>query len=269
MQVLSLFVLSSAFVTTAFAATSVNGTELKTCSQVGTAITGYTRDGYCQNLLDDRGAHHICIRMKPDFCHMTGQPNWCAQQMQCMGQPGVCPIGNWCVCQWAFARYIKMAGGCDSIVDVVCDATNIAALQAYRRSSHDAHIREALECLEKRCGLISLVDPRQLDSQQTHAKVSHDNVATNRTRPFTESTRTEPSMANTSVPNLQQLDTQHLNNTVASQPLGVANQRRVGAESSRTVPPPANSTVNVTCAVNQVFVAPGADESKFGSCTPQ
>lgn len=131
---------------------SILGGALNTCSKPGTALTGFTRDGHCQDLgNDDEGSHHICIQMKPDFCAVTGQPNWCGSKMACMAQEGSCAIGNWCVCQWAFARYIQMAGGCDAIVDLVCDATNMAALRAYQASSNPEH-KAALECIDKRCG---------------------------------------------------------------------------------------------------------------------
>jgi hypothetical protein len=91
--------------------------------------------------------------MKSDFCKVTGQPNWCTErEMPCMGTIGTCKIGNWCVCQWAFARYLAKAGGCDSIVDLVCNATHEAAFRAYARSSHPEHV-EALECIKKRCGI--------------------------------------------------------------------------------------------------------------------
>merc|ERR1719387_342069 len=133
---------------------NVFGADLNTCSKPGTALTGFTRDGHCQDLGDDdAGSHHICIQMKPDFCTVTGQPNWCGEEMPCMGQEGNCKIGNWCVCQWAFAGYIQRAGGCDSIVNIQCDATNMAAYKAYKEQSSDPAIKEALECLEKRCNL--------------------------------------------------------------------------------------------------------------------
>merc|ERR1719433_192436 len=77
-----------------------------------------------------------------------------------MGQAGDCPIGNWCVCQWAFATYIKMAGGCNSIVELVCEATNLAALKAYERSSAQEHL-EALACIRQRCGLKAVTSPQQ------------------------------------------------------------------------------------------------------------
>jgi len=140
-------------------ALNVKGTALQTCSKKGMALTGFTRDGHCQDDGDDdAGSHHICIQMKPDFCKVTGQSNWCGDKMQCMDEPGQCAIGNWCVCQWAFAGYIQKAGGCDAIVEVQCDATNMAALKAYKASqSNDPSIKAALECLEKRCGLALIV----------------------------------------------------------------------------------------------------------------
>merc|ERR1712124_76337 len=101
-------------------ASSVVGKSLATCSKPGMALTGFTRDGRCQDVgNDDAGSHHICIEMKSDFCTVTGQPDWCSEKMECMGDASKqCKIGNWCVCQWAFATYIEEAGGCDSIVDL-------------------------------------------------------------------------------------------------------------------------------------------------------
>mmetsp|Transcript_27511 Transcript_27511/g.64158 ORF Transcript_27511/g.64158 Transcript_27511/m.64158 type:complete len:167 (-) Transcript_27511:167-667(-) len=141
---------------------NVYGKELQHCSTNGTALTGFTRDGHCQDLGDDdAGSHHICITMRPDFCTVTGQPNWCVRQMPCMGQAGYCPIGNWCVCQWAFAAYLdrwmQQGGSCDSIVDVVCGATNFAAVKAYEASSDPSH-RRALQCIRQHCPDASPVD---------------------------------------------------------------------------------------------------------------
>lgn len=74
-----------------------------------------------------------------------------------MGKSGTCKIGNWCVCQWAFSRYLERAGGCDSVVDLVCDATNQAAFDAYVRSDRPAD-RAALDCIKKRCGFFKDVE---------------------------------------------------------------------------------------------------------------
>merc|ERR1719326_709829 len=132
---------------------SVMGAELTTCSLPGTAMTGFTRDGRCADVGPaDAGAHHICIKMKSDFCTVTGQPDWCSSEMECMGKGGVCPVKNWCVCQWAFASYIKLAGGCEHSVDLVCDATNMAAYRAYESSS-GPDVKQALACLRSKCGI--------------------------------------------------------------------------------------------------------------------
>jgi len=135
---------------------SVMSGPLSSCSVPGTAKTGFTRDGKCQNVgNDDQGSHHICIKLNglsPNFCQATGQPNWCATQGACMGQKGMCDRENWCVCQWAFARYIAEAGGCDKIVDLECDATNMAAFRAYEASKEPTH-KTALECIKSKCGI--------------------------------------------------------------------------------------------------------------------
>mmetsp|Transcript_88317 Transcript_88317/g.189666 ORF Transcript_88317/g.189666 Transcript_88317/m.189666 type:complete len:169 (-) Transcript_88317:285-791(-) len=132
---------------------NVLGATLQTCSKPGMALTGFTRDGHCQDEGDDdAGSHHVCIQMKSDFCTVTGQPDWCSEDMECMGSSGMCPIGNWCVCQWAFSSYIQSAGGCDAIVDLVCDATNQAAVKAYEESDDPDH-KEALACIKKKCNL--------------------------------------------------------------------------------------------------------------------
>eukprot|EP00930_Biecheleria_cincta_P050459 TRINITY_DN35629_c0_g1_i1.p1 TRINITY_DN35629_c0_g1~~TRINITY_DN35629_c0_g1_i1.p1 ORF type:complete len:181 (-),score=26.43 TRINITY_DN35629_c0_g1_i1:224-766(-) len=132
---------------------NVLGTALKTCSSDGEALTGFTRDGFCREAGDDdAGSHHVCIKMKSDFCTVTGQDNWCAENMECMGKSGECPIVHWCVCQWAFAAYITKAGGCDSIVDLKCEAVNMAAFKAYEKSSDQEH-KTALACIKKKCNI--------------------------------------------------------------------------------------------------------------------
>merc|ERR1719230_2304170 len=119
---------------TALAYLNVNGGELERCSGEGMALTGFTRNGQCVDINDDAGSHHVCIDMKSNvgdnFCEVTGQPNWCGSKMACDGHAGRCPVEHWCVCQWAFARYLQNAGGCDKIQNIVCEATNMVALKA-------------------------------------------------------------------------------------------------------------------------------------------
>eukprot|EP00239_Pterosperma_sp_CCMP1384_P001234 CAMPEP_0197847742 /NCGR_PEP_ID=MMETSP1438-20131217/6939_1 /TAXON_ID=1461541 /ORGANISM="Pterosperma sp., Strain CCMP1384" /LENGTH=170 /DNA_ID=CAMNT_0043459749 /DNA_START=104 /DNA_END=616 /DNA_ORIENTATION=+ len=136
---------------------NVLGGELQKCSQPGMALTGFTRNGRCMDHNDDAGSHHVCIDMTSNiggnFCSVTGQPDWCSSSMACDGQAGDCPVEHWCVCEWAFARYIQLAGGCDQIQEIVCEATNMMALTHYEEQASSApHIASALQCLKERCG---------------------------------------------------------------------------------------------------------------------
>jgi len=131
---------------------NVFGKPLNACSKPGTALTSFMRDGHCADPGDDAtGAHHMCIQINENFCTVTKHPEWCTSEMQCMGQAGKCPIKNWCMCQWAFATYLEMAGGCDKIVELQCDATNLAAVKAYEKSSDHKH-KKALACIRSKCG---------------------------------------------------------------------------------------------------------------------
>merc|ERR1719231_61445 len=109
---------------------------------------------------DDNGSHHICIDLTTvkgdgDFCTVTGQPDWCKEQGECMGSGGDCPRKDWCVCQWAFTGYINVAGGCDKVQDLVCESTNMAALKAYTKEkdgeADGGKIADALACLKQKC----------------------------------------------------------------------------------------------------------------------
>ncbi|VEU41838.1 unnamed protein product [Pseudo-nitzschia multistriata] len=148
-----------AFMNIAYTTGSLNiyGHELASCSQNGMALTGFMRDGYCVEEEDDEGSHHICIDLSSttggNFCQVTGQDNWCNNSEECHGDSSsTCPIQNWCVCQWAFATYIKKAGGCDQIQDIVCEAINMEALYAYgEKRETDEDIDAAFDCIERRC----------------------------------------------------------------------------------------------------------------------
>ena len=148
---------------------NVYGETLQPCSQSGAALTGYLRDGHCVDRDGDSGSHHICIDLSSvsstgnyqgqNFCQVTGQSDWCSStDMPChdeddsSSEEEECPVENWCVCQWAFASYINKAGGCDAIQDVVCDAINSRALEAYY-TNRDKYAA-ALSCLVERCGLV-------------------------------------------------------------------------------------------------------------------
>merc|ERR1712232_625218 len=91
--------------------------------------------------------------MGGNFCDVTGQSDWCSSdQMPCHEGTSEenCTIKNWCVCQWAFSSYIKNAGGCDQVQDIVCESINMEAIVAYKG---DAEHSKALKCLVEWCGL--------------------------------------------------------------------------------------------------------------------
>ena len=72
--------------------------------------------------------------------------------MPCHEGSGLCPVEDWCVCQWAFASYIHNAGGCNHIQNIKCDAVNKHALEAYAR---DGRYQGAYQCISQKCGLSS------------------------------------------------------------------------------------------------------------------
>lgn len=132
---------------------NVRNRPLAECSHTGYALTGYGRTGKCESHRDDRGSHHICLDLKledgSNFCKVTNQQNWCDDQRECHGQNGLCDIGSWCVCQWAFNDLVKKVP-CDEL-KIDCDATSMRALQAYE--ANPTKYAGALECLRKKCKL--------------------------------------------------------------------------------------------------------------------
>lgn len=136
------------------ASTNLNvlGSALTSCSQYGTARTGYTRTGRCESHRSDRGSHHVCLDLElkdgSNFCQTTGQPNWCDEEHECHGKNGLCKIDSWCVCQWAFADVVEKRGCSNVVVD--CNATSMRALEAYQK---DPKYATALKCLKDKCGV--------------------------------------------------------------------------------------------------------------------
>mmetsp|Transcript_5563 Transcript_5563/g.12136 ORF Transcript_5563/g.12136 Transcript_5563/m.12136 type:complete len:196 (+) Transcript_5563:118-705(+) len=140
--------------------TNVFGRPLQPCSEDGMAKTGFTRSGQCIDQENDTGSHHICIDLSStapdgsdeDFCEVTGQDDWCAEDMPCHEDLNRdCPVENWCVCQWAFERYLAQAGGCDAVQVIECDAVNSKAIEAYREDPEEH--AAVLACLESRCNI--------------------------------------------------------------------------------------------------------------------
>jgi hypothetical protein len=160
---------------------NIYGNALESCSQKNMALTGYERTGLCVEKTDDEGAHHICIDLssttssRGNFCTVTGQSDLCSSYMPCdttssnLGgddhddtngdkSSDTCPVEDWCLCQWAFAYYLKKVGGCDYIQAVKCEAINMEALFAYSHlaggyKDYDGKYTNALDCLLHQCNV--------------------------------------------------------------------------------------------------------------------
>lgn len=94
-----------------------------------------------------------------NFCTVTGQSNWCEEDSECAEDSSKqCPKESWCVCEWAFSRYLEDAGGCHKSADIICDATNQITITHYEeavaRGGEDApRAKKALHCLKHKCHL--------------------------------------------------------------------------------------------------------------------
>jgi uncharacterized protein (DUF2237 family) len=153
-----LALLFSTLATISLAYRNVYGDRLQRCSSDGMALTGVTGTGYCIDYDDDSDSHHICIDLSAggDFCEVTNQTSdWCDEEMPCHENTTLyCSVQNWCVCQWDFASYIEISGGCDEVQDIVCESINVDAVTAYAdKMSEDTSVSKALQCLVRRCDI--------------------------------------------------------------------------------------------------------------------
>ena len=141
--------------------------KLEPCSTQGMAKTGYTREGSCFTLPNDRGRHHICIDLQnaKGFCPSTGQ-NWCDDEDPCDADPSKkCGIKNWCVCEWAFARYVENnVGPLEDCPKIQCDAVNKKVIQHYKEHLEEPGVSKALDCIIKSCHLPKTTHSHVTDS---------------------------------------------------------------------------------------------------------
>lgn len=130
---------------------NLHGAPLKACSSAGMAATGYGRDGFCKDDASDSGSHRVCIDIgvgDANFCASTGQPNWCDGKDTCHDDENAkCPKRKWCVCQWAFDKLLQ--GTPCSELKIDCGATNMKALETFRRDPHK--YSNALQCFREQC----------------------------------------------------------------------------------------------------------------------
>jgi len=78
-------------------ARNVLGGELEPCSF--DPLTGFARDGCCDNYGDDAGVHVVCAEMTEEFLAFSvAQGNDLVTPMPQYGFPGLTPGDRWCVC---------------------------------------------------------------------------------------------------------------------------------------------------------------------------
>ena len=116
------------------------------------ALTGFTRNGQCVDLNDDAGSHHVCIDMSSN----TGGNFWSLGgglvlvKMPCDGGRGRCFVSTGACASGHLHRTSAPGGWQDPERRV--RATNMVALKACRQQAQsDAHIADALACLESKC----------------------------------------------------------------------------------------------------------------------
>jgi uncharacterized protein (DUF2237 family) len=98
------------------------GKHLKVCST--NPMTGYYRDGYCNNYPDDSGTHVVCAKLTNKFLKFTkSRGNNLTSPRP--GFPGLKAGQRWCLCaaRWEEARRANKAP------PVILNATHKSALK--------------------------------------------------------------------------------------------------------------------------------------------
>lgn len=101
--------------------------------------TGYRRDGYCREILEDRGRHEICAVMTEAFLAYTAERgNDLRTPRPELDFPGLEPGDRWCVCvpRWLEAHEEGVAP------PVVPEATARHVLSHVPRSTLQEHTHE-------------------------------------------------------------------------------------------------------------------------------
>ncbi|MGH1366826.1 MAG: DUF2237 family protein [Calditrichia bacterium] len=78
-------------------AMNVLGTKLETCSMK--PLTGFTRNGKCDNCVQDRGQHTVCAVMTEDFLQFSKEAgNDLSTPRLEYKFSGLKPGDKWCIC---------------------------------------------------------------------------------------------------------------------------------------------------------------------------
>lgn len=103
---------------------NVVGTELEPCSK--DPETGFTRDGFCRYVREDRGEHQVCAVLTEAFLEFSkSRGNDLTTPRPELKFPGLEPGDRWCLC---VDRWLE-AHQADCAPPVVLEATNKAVLK--------------------------------------------------------------------------------------------------------------------------------------------
>ena len=115
-------------------AKNVLGGDLEPCCM--SPMTGFHRDGFCNNRPGDYGVHVVCAQVTEDFLVFSRrQGNDLATPVPEYGFPGLKPGDRWCLCavRW------KEAMDAGAAPPVILEATHIAALEFVSLEELKAH----------------------------------------------------------------------------------------------------------------------------------
>jgi uncharacterized protein len=113
---------------------NVLGDELVGCSF--DPLTGYHRNGCCENRGDDPGLHVVCCRVTAEFLEFSAvRGNDLTTPMPQYGFPGLRPGDQWCVCAARWAEALEAGAACP----VVLEATHASALEFVDLADLRAH----------------------------------------------------------------------------------------------------------------------------------
>ena len=113
---------------------NVLGTELMPCSY--DPMTGYYRNGCCENRGDDPGLHTVCSRVSESFLEFSAaHDNDLRTPMPQYGFAGLKPGDQWCLCAMRWKEAFDAGMACD----VVLESTHVSTLEYVDLADLRAH----------------------------------------------------------------------------------------------------------------------------------
>ncbi|MGA9276260.1 DUF2237 family protein [Ilumatobacter sp.] len=113
---------------------NVLGGDLQPCST--DPVTGFHRNGCCENRGDDPGMHTVCGRITDEFLEFSkAHGNDLSTPMPEYGFAGLKPGDQWCVCADRWKEAFEAGQACD----VVLESTHMSTLEYVDLADLRAH----------------------------------------------------------------------------------------------------------------------------------